>query len=69
MPKFRVRRVDDRWQVRKRDGAWWVLDAYGRLRYSAGTHGMALAFALVRANPKPRYTVVFDHLIPEDEDE
>lgn len=41
-----------KWKVWKRDGAWWVLDGRGRLRYASGNHMMALSFALTRP-PKP----------------
>lgn len=40
-------------KVCKRDGCWWVLDRRGRLRYAAGSHRMALTFALIQAHHFP----------------
>ncbi len=37
-------------KVVKRDGCWWVLDRRGRLRYAAGSHQMALTFALMQGH-------------------
>lgn len=49
--------MSKRWQVRKRDGVWVVLDRAGKLRYSCDNHFMALSFALMQpAKPMPFVT-------------
>lgn len=50
-------------KVRKRDGAWWVLDREGRLRYASGSHRMALAFAMVVSARRQTVTWVVE---PQD---
>lgn len=49
-----------KWKVWKRDGAWWVLDNRGRLRYSSGDHTMALSFALMQSERRPVPYITFN---------
>lgn len=51
--------------VRKRDGVWLVLDRVMRIRYAAADYRMALTFALMTANTRPKLgQLVIDHKTP-----